>query len=238
MIFIPAIDLKNGRCVRLLQGDERKEKVYFSDPCDAAKWFMDGGAEIIHVVDLDGAIKGNQENMRVVEKIMKLGLKVQLGGGIRSYESGKAWLSMGVDRIIVSTMLCENPSDFLKLSQDYPGRVWFGLDVRDGMFVVRGWKEGSGIHVFEAASRALDLGAGGIVYTDVKRDGMETGPNFDEAYEIMRRFKVPVILSGGVRDLSDIRKAKRMGFYGIIVGKALYERRFKISDAVSISRDG
>ncbi len=235
MIFIPAIDLKGGKCVRLLQGDERREKVYFDDPVDVAKDFKKKGVRLIHVVDLDGAISGKQLNISKIEGILSLGIDIQLGGGIRSFERGRMWLELGVKRIIVSTMFYHNPGELLKLINAYGERVWMAIDVRDGRLSVKGWKENTNMDAVDAASRAEDMGVGGIVYTDISRDGMETGPDFYGASKVKDAVNIPVILSGGVRSLDDIRKAKEMGFYGIISGKAIYEKRFSIEDAIRIA---
>ncbi len=237
MLFIPAIDLRRGRCVRLSQGREDKEKVYYENPLEAAKWLLGLGVKTVHVVDLDGAIKGNQENRSIVEKLLSMGLEVELGGGIRDYASGSTWLNMGVSRIIVSTMFYENPGEFMKLASSFPERVWLGLDVSDGKLAVKGWKELTEITPEEASKRAIDLGAGGIIYTDIKRDGMESGPDFEGGKSIMEATDAPVILSGGVKSIDDIRKAKELGFFGIISGRAVYERRFSVEEALKLAED-
>ncbi len=236
MIFIPAIDLRRGRCVRLSQGDERREKVYYEDPLEVARIFKEKGVSLVHVVDLDGAIEGRQENKRVVEALVGMGLGVQLGGGIRSCEVARFWIELGVDRVVVSTMFFKNPGEFLKTAKAFGGKVWVGIDVKDGVLAVKGWKERVPMDPIEAAKRAEDLGAGGIVYTDISRDGMEVGPDFEGGRKIMDAVSIPVILSGGVKGLEDLVKAKDMGFYGVISGRAVYEGRFSLEEALEVSR--
>ncbi len=236
MIFIPAIDLKGGRCVRLSQGDEKREKVYYQDPLEVGRIFKEKGVSLVHVVDLDGAMKGKQENKKVVEALVNMGLKVQLGGGIRSYEVARSWIELGVDRVVVSTMFFKNPGEFLRTTRALGDRIWVGIDVKDGVLAIKGWKEKVPMDPVEAARRAEELGAGGIIYTDISRDGMEVGPDFEGGKRIMDAVSIPVILSGGVKDLEDLVKAKNMGFYGVISGRALYEGRFSLEEALRVSR--
>ena len=236
MLIIPAIDLKDGRCVRLFQGDMDKETVYFENPVDAARHWVDEGATFLHIVDLNGAVEGRPVHTQEIAAICQLaGLSVELGGGLRSIAAVEAALNLGVARVVIGTAAYDNP-DFLRaLCKKFPGKIVVGIDARQGKVAVKGWKETTSMDAVELAKRCEQDGASRIIYTDISRDGTRQGVNIDETLRIARSAKIPIIASGGVATLDDIRQLiplEKEGVEGVIVGRALYVGAFGLRDAM------
>jgi phosphoribosylformimino-5-aminoimidazole carboxamide ribotide isomerase len=234
----PAIDLRDGKCVRLRQGDYSQETVYGGDPVAVAQEFEEDGAQWIHVVDLDAARTGRPENRDTVAEIAAgVGIPVQSGGGIRDEFSAEALLDLGIARIVIGTAALEQPRLVRRLAGRHPGRVAVGLDARDGEAAVRGWTEGSGVSVLEAIGWFANEGVAAFIVTDIARDGMLTGPDVSGLAAVLERTNADVIASGGVGSLDDLRglaalEAGGRRLAGAIVGKAIYEGVFSVSDAL------
>jgi len=235
----PAIDLRGGRCVRLLKGDFAAETVYDDDPVRVARSYADAGASWIHVVDLDAARSGKPHNLGVIEAICAVvGCRVQSGGGVRSVEAGGALLGAGVSRVVIGTAAIEHPELVDELATLHPGAVAVGLDVRGRDVATRGWQQGSGVDIVECVHRFAASGAAALIVTQIERDGTLQGPDTDGLTLVLEAGPVPVIASGGVGTLDDLRTLAaieaaggRLG--GVIVGKALYEGRFTLSEALA-----
>lgn len=238
MILYPAIDLKGGRVVRLLQGRADAETVYHNDPSIPAEQFKAAGAEWLHVVDLDGAFDGKQANGEAVEKLLAAGMKVELGGGIRSLEVIPHWISLGVQRVVIGTKAVTDPN-FLKQCLDRfpPEHIAVGIDAHEGKVAVKGWIEKVELEAVEFAQSVQRIGVQTIIYTDISRDGMLSGPNFEAQEEMLSALEIEVIASGGVASLEDIRrfrevKSKYPNLNGVISGKAIYDGTLKIEEAL------
>jgi phosphoribosylformimino-5-aminoimidazole carboxamide ribotide isomerase len=239
MMIIPAIDLKDGRCVRLVQGEMDKETIYFENPLDAAQHWLAEGATFIHVVDLNGAVEGRPVHTQEIEAICKQsGLSVELGGGLRSIVAVEAALDLGVRRVVIGTAAYDN-EDFLRAACNrFPGKVVVGIDARRGKVAVKGWKEITPMDAVELAKRCEGDGVSRIIYTDISRDGTREGVNVDETLKIARSVKIPIVASGGVATLDDIRKLlplEKDGVEGVIVGKALYSEAFTLRSAIKLA---
>ena len=236
MLIIPAIDIKDGRCVRLFQGEMEKETVYFKSPLEAARYWVREGATFVHVVDLNGAMEGRPVHMRQVAAICKeTDLAVQLGGGLRSLDAVKAALDLGVARVVIGTAAYDSPQFLRALCVNFPERIAVGIDARNGKVAVKGWQETTALDAIELAKRCEGDGASQIIYTDINRDGTRAGVNFEETRKIARAVKIPIIASGGVAVLDDIRRLVSLqqdGVEGVIVGKAFYSGAFSFSDAL------
>jgi len=241
MVVIPAIDLKDGRCVRLEQGAKDRETVYSLDPVAVARSFEAAGAERIHVVDLDGAFEGMPKNWDVLQRIVDaVDVPVQTGGGIRSLDAVARLLDAGVDRVILGTLALKNPAAVAEACARFGGdRVLVGIDAKDGRVAVEGWVEQSGVPAFDLALKMKEAGVREIVYTDISRDGMLTGPNL-AAIERMLETGLGVVASGGVSSVDDIvalaRLSKR-GVTGAIVGKAIYAGRVDLKEAIRLAKE-
>lgn len=240
MIIYPAIDIKDGKCVRLLQGLESEVTVYDDDPVEMALRWQNQGAEIVHVVDLDGAFQGRPKNLDVVRKIVQtLDIPVQFGGGVRTIEAVQDLVEMGVGQVILGTVAVTVPVVFHRILELFGERIVVGLDGRAGKVAVEGWTRETGDDIIETARQLAELGVGRIVYTDVARDGMQTGPNIEATLELARAAGIPVTASGGVSTLADILAIKAIepdGVEGVIVGKALYEKNFTLAEAMQAAR--
>lgn len=227
MILIPAIDLLDGRCVRLRQGDYAQVTVYSDHPEEIAMSFEQDGAGLIHIVDLNGALKGETVNYPVVEKIVKnIAVPIEIGGGIREAVSANRYVDLGVKRIIIGTKACESPGFFETLCRDVKADIIAGIDARDGKVAVNGWTSITDQSAVSLARLLEQKGGKGVIYTDISRDGMRTGPNIQSTLELARSVKMPVIASGGVsreEDVFEFMKHSEVDIYGIIVGKAIYE---------------
>jgi phosphoribosylformimino-5-aminoimidazole carboxamide ribotide isomerase len=239
MLIIPAIDIKDGRCVRLFQGEMDKETVYFDKPLDAARHWKEEGATFIHIVDLNGAVEGRPVHTREVAMICKeTGLSVELGGGLRTVEAVEAALQLGVSRVVIGTAAYDNAEFLRTLCKRFPEKIVVGIDARNGNVAVKGWKETTSMDAVELAKRCEADGASRIIYTDISRDGTREGINLDETLKIARAVKIPIIASGGVATLDDIRALKPLekeGVEGVIVGRALYSGAFRLREAAAIA---
>lgn len=238
MIIYPAIDMKDGRCVRLLQG--RAEDVTdYGDPCEVARRWAQAGARWIHLVDLDGAFSGQGKNREVIARIaQEQSVPVQLGGGIRTMADVEDRLErVGVSRVILGTAAVENPRLVKEACRAYPGRVAVGIDARDGFVAVRGWTERSDVPALELARRVRDAGVETVVYTDISKDGMMQGPSIEQTARMARESGLRVIGSGGVSSLADIGALKEVGCAGVITGKALYSGAFTLAQALGYEED-
>lgn len=232
MDVIPAIDLRGGRCVRLRQGDYARETVFGDDPAGMAAHWESEGAERLHLVDLDGAKDGRPVNVEAVRAIVQsVSIPCQLGGGIRDDRTAEAWLEQGLDRVIVGTQALKAPDWFRRLAARHPGRIALGLDARDGKVATAGWLDVSETEAVTLAEQFDDLPLAAVVYTDIARDGMLEGPNLESTRALAERLKTPVIASGGVGTLADIARLAELPVVGCIVGRALYERRFRVREA-------
>ena len=240
MILFPAIDLKNGEAVRLQQGDMARATVFSRDPAAQARAFAEQGFTYLHLVDLDGAFEGKPVNAAAVERILAaVKIPVQLGGGIRDRATIDAWLDKGIARVIVGTAAVRDPALVKAAARAYPGRVAVGLDARDGKIAVEGWSQTSTLSALDVARRFEDAGVAAIVYTDVNRDGMLEGLNLDATIALAEQISPPVIASGGLASLADVRallepRAKKLE--GAIAGRALYDGRLDPAAALSVLR--
>ncbi len=236
MLVIPAIDLKDGRSVRLYQGEMDKQTIYFENPVDAAKHWIKEGATFVHVVDLNGAMEGRPVHTREVSEICRLhGLCVELGGGLRSIEAIESAYGLGVARVVVGTAAYENPGLLRALCQEFPGKIVVGIDAREGKVAVKGWKETTASEAIDLAKRCEQNGAARIIYTDIGRDGTQEGVNIEETLKMARAVHIPIIASGGVATLDDVRKLlplEEEGVEAVIVGRALYAGAFNLKDAM------
>ena len=227
MIIYPAIDLKDGNCVRLLRGDMNAATVFSSSPSAQAKQFEDSGFQWLHLVDLDGACAGETRNGESVAAILEaLTIPVQLGGGIRSMAHIDYWLEKGISRVILGTAAAKNPELVTEACKAYPNRIAVGIDARAGMVAVEGWGETSSLSALDLAKRFEDAGVAAIIYTDIDRDGAMQGANVPETAALARAISTPVILSGGVTSVADLEAIKAeagSGIHGAIIGRALYE---------------
>jgi phosphoribosylformimino-5-aminoimidazole carboxamide ribotide isomerase len=240
MFIIPAIDLKDGRCVRLFQGDMNQETVYFEEPLDAARHWRAEGASLIHIVDLNGAVEGRPVHTKEVAAICReSGLTVELGGGLRSMESVIAAFDLGVSRVVIGTAAYDNAEFLRALCKKFPDKIVVGIDARAGKVAVKGWLETTAMEAIELAKRCEEDGAARIIYTDISRDGGGRGINLDETLRIARAVKIPIIASGGVSTLDDIRNLlplEKEGVEAVIVGRALYSGAVSLKDATQAGR--
>ena len=244
MILFPAIDLKEGLAVRLEQGDMARATVFNRDPAEQARIFAAQGFQYLHLVDLDGAFAGRPMNAAAVERILAavqrpVQIPVQLGGGIRDRATIEAWLGKGVTRVIIGTAAVRNPALVKEAAGAFPGRIVVGLDARDGKVAVDGWAATSELSAFELARRFEDAGVAAIVYTDVARDGMLKGLNLDATVALADAVSIPVIASGGLASIDDVRAllaARAQKLAGAIVGRALYDGRFDAAEALNLIR--
>jgi len=241
MILFPAIDLKEGLAVRLEQGDMARATVFNRDPAAQARAFETQGFEYLHIVDLDGAFAGKPMNAAAVERILKdVKIPVQLGGGIRNTATVEAWLDKGVTRVIIGTAAVRDPPFVKQAARDYPGQVAVGLDARDGKVAVDGWAETSELSALDIARRFEDAGVAAIVYTDIARDGLLKGLNLDATIVLAEAISIPVIASGGLASIADIKallapRAKNLA--GAIAGRALYDGRLDAAEALKLMRE-
>jgi phosphoribosylformimino-5-aminoimidazole carboxamide ribotide isomerase len=234
MQVIPAIDLRGGLCVRLRQGDYGRETVFGDDPAAmAARWEAEGATRI-HLVDLDGAKSGRPVNVEPVRSIVKrVAVPCQLGGGVRDRQTIATWLDAGVERVIVGTQALRDPDWFGTMVREFPGRLALGLDARDGKVATQGWLETSDVSAGSLAAQFEGLPLAAVIYTDIARDGMLEGPNLDATRSLAERLKTPVIASGGVGCLEDLKRLAGLPVAGCIVGRALYEGKFTLSEAIA-----
>ena len=234
----PAIDIKNGKCVRLLFGDMEKETIYNNNPIDQAMWFIDQGAKWLHIVDLDGAVEGKNVNQNIIQKILKKfqnQVYIQLGGGIRNVENIDFWLQHSLERLIIGTLAFENPNFIEKLENKYFKKIVIGADVRDGLIASHGWKKQSNINAIELIKKFNPSIVSSVIYTDISRDGSLQGVNIEQTINFAKSISHPVIASGGVSSLAEIVKLSdefSNGVEGVIIGRALYDKKFTFSEAL------
>jgi phosphoribosylformimino-5-aminoimidazole carboxamide ribotide isomerase len=240
MLIIPAIDLKGGHVVRLSQGDPLRQIAYSSDPIAMAKRWEDEGASILHLVDLDGAFAGKPQQLAVVSQIARsVKIPVQLGGGLRSLAAVEQAFASGIERAVLGTVAIENEGLLREAAETYPGRIILGIDAKNGKVAVRGWAESTELLASDLAIRVADLPLAAIIYTDIERDGMLTGPNLNALSLLAQATRHPIVASGGIAtldDLSGLAKLDPTCIIGALIGKALYEGRFSLKDAIAAAR--
>lgn len=238
MIFFPAIDLKDGQCVRLLRGEMDQATVYGDDPAAQAKNFADAGCTWLHVVDLNGAFEGKPVNKIAVDSILSATeMKIELGGGIRNISTISMWLDAGVTRVILGTAALKDPALVKEACQTFPGQIAVGIDAKEGFVAVEGWAETSTIAPLDLARQFEDAGVCAIIYTDISRDGAMEGPNIDATVELAGAISIPVIASGGVSSMDDLKNLKIIGgekLEGVIAGRAVYDGRVDPKEAVEL----
>jgi phosphoribosylformimino-5-aminoimidazole carboxamide ribotide isomerase len=238
MIIIPAIDLKDGKCVRLRQGAMDDSTIFNDNPSEQAKLWQDLGAKRIHVVDLNGSVHGKPVNLEAIQAIVRsVNVPVQLGGGIRDDSGIRMYLDLGISNVILGTIAARSPELVLGYMDEFPGKLAIGIDARGGLVAVQGWTESTGADASDLAAKFDAAGPFAFIYTDIERDGMMRGPNINATREFARRLTSPVILSGGVSsmaDLRDIMPLKNDGITGIIIGRALYEKTIDLKEAIDL----
>jgi phosphoribosylformimino-5-aminoimidazole carboxamide ribotide isomerase len=240
MIILPAIDLKDGRCVRLEQGLMDKDTVYNDDPAAQALIWQEQGGEFLHIVDLDGAFAGVPKNKSAIKSIVKaIDIPSELGGGIRDIETIEAYLDLGINRVILGTVAKENPELVKEACRKFPGQIVVGIDAKDGLVAVRGWADVTEKLATEMAKEMEGFGVEAIIYTDISRDGMMQGPNIEATKALAEAISIPVIASGGLSTLNDIRRLLEIessGVTGVITGKAIYSGAIDLREAVALTK--
>ncbi len=238
MLIIPAIDIKEGKCVRLREGQFSDMEIFSDDPIKVALDWVDKGAKMLHIVDLDGARYGKLTNISLVEQIIKkISIPVQVGGGIRSYQEVKNLLDLGASRVILGTILWKDKALAKKLFEDFLEKIIAGIDARDGYVAIEGWQNVLSVDALDFAGKMEKLGAKRIIYTDIKRDGTLKGPNITNIEKMIKKVNIPLICSGGIAFLDDIKELmgfETMGLEGIILGKALYKGTLLLEDALKL----
>ena len=234
MKIFPAIDIKDKKCVRLVKGDFNNKTEYEMSPIEQAGKYKDYGLKNLHIVDLDGALNGKTVNLDVIQQIVtKFDLKIEIGGGIRNFESIQKYTDVGVEKVILGSAAIKD-KNFLKLAcEKFPNKIALGLDAKDGYLSVSGWKENSNQLTLDYLKEVNDYGASRLIYTDINRDGMKQSPNFEETSKVANKSNCPVIISGGVSSIDDIKRAKKLNnknIEGIIVGKAIYDGDIKLDE--------
>ncbi len=241
MIIYPAIDIRGGRCVRLTEGRFDAETVFADDPVEMALKWAGMGAEFLHLVDLDGALAGEGKNVPVIERILNsVAIPVQLGGGIRNLETIERLLALGVTRLILGSAAVKNPELVAEACKKYPGHIAVGIDAKNGEVAIEGWGKGSGVAATELAKQMADFGVETIIYTDISRDGMLSGVNVEATAALARACGVPIIASGGVASIEDIRRVKAVeadGVQGCIIGKAIYTGAVDLKEALALAKE-
>jgi len=238
MIIFPAIDIKDGVCVRLIKGDFRQITSYENTPIDQATKYFQNGFTNIHIVDLDGALHGRPVNSILIKEIIKkVKLKIQIGGGIRTIEDISRWIELGVDKVVMGTAAVENTELLKTACNKFENKIAVSLDVKDGLIALSGWKRQTNISAIDFIKKIQNFGVSRIIYTDINRDGTKQGPNIKDAVELSSKAKIPLVISGGVSSLEDIKKIKSLSnsnIEGVIVGKSIYDGDIKISDLAKL----
>ncbi len=234
MKIFPAIDIKDKKCVRLIKGDFENKIEYETSPIDQAGKYNDHGFKNLHVVDLDGALTGKMVNLDIIQKIaVKYDLKIEIGGGVRTLDSIKKYVDVGVEKVILGSAAIKNKEFLKEACKKFKNKIALGLDVKDSKLSVSGWKENLNIKILDFLKEVNDFGVSRLIYTDINRDGTKAGPNFDETIKIAGISKCPVIISGGVSSINDIKKTKELNnknIEGVIVGKAIYDGDIKLDE--------
>jgi len=237
MYIIPAIDLRDGKCVRLIQGCYRRQITYHIDPLEQAKQFISQGADWLHIIDLDGAKLGRPVNTTTISAIAAIGqLKIEVGGGLRDEASLKLLLDMGVERVIIGTKAVTDFEWFTEIAEKFKGKIILGLDARGSNVATHGWTKDDPRQLLDFAAEAAELPLAAIIYTDIEKDGMLAGPNLQRTKSLVEAVKIPVIASGGVTRIDDIEKLAAAGVYAAIIGRALYEGSLNLADAINTAK--
>ena len=238
MIIFPAIDIKDGVCVRLIKGDFRQITSYENTPIDQAKTYFKNGFNNIHIVDIDGALHGRPVNSILIKEIItKVKAKIQIGGGIRTIEDISRWIEMGIDRVVMGTAAVENIELLEMACNKFKNKIAVSLDVKDGLIALSGWKKQTNISAIDFIKKIQNFGVSRIIYTDINRDGTKQGPNIKDTVELSSKAKIPLVISGGVSSLEDIKKIKSLSnsnIEGVIIGKAIYDGDIKINDLAKL----
>jgi len=234
MKIFPAIDIKDKKCVRLVKGDFDNKTEYQMSPVDQAGEYIEHGFKNLHIVDLDGALTGETVNQDIIKEIViKFDLKVEIGGGIRNFDSIKKYIDTGVEKVILGSAAIKNKNFLKEACEKFPNKIALGLDAKDGYLSVSGWKENSNQLTIDYLKAVNDYGVSRLIYTDINRDGMKQSPNFDETLKVAELSNCPVVISGGVSSIDDIKKAKNLkNVEGIIVGKAIYDGDIKLEELI------
>lgn len=238
MLVIPAVDVLEGKCVRLIGGRRDRKIVYFNDPVQAAKKWARGGAELVHLVDLDSAMEGG-DNLHVIERVLKeVDVKVQVGGGIRSFDKARKLLDLGACRVVFGTLAFTHPEVVRQVSERFSAdKVMVALDYVDERVVMRGWKVSTGLGLLRAIEKVItETGAGSVLVTSVAKDGTLSGVDFDNFSRLTKNISLPIYVAGGVSSLEDIRKLAEMGVKGVVIGRALYEGVFTLKEAIEVAK--
>ena len=237
MIIFPAIDLKDGKCVRLYKGDFNKTTIFNSSPYNQALQFKKKGFTDLHLVDLDGALKGKSKNKKVIIKIIKsANLNVQLGGGIRTLKQISFWIKNGVSTVVVGTMAIQNPKILKRACDLFPGRIAVALDVRNNFVAIKGWVKQTRINFLDFLKKLENLGLSRIIYTDINRDGTKTGINIKKLVKIIETVNIPVVASGGISNIRDVKQLKKIDYLqGVIIGKAIYDGTINLNKLQKLS---
>ena len=238
MVILPAIDIKDGVCVRLVKGDFRQITSYENTPIDQAKKYFQNGFNNIHVVDLDGALHGRSVNSILIREIIqKVKSRIQIGGGIRTIDDISRWIELGVDKVVMGTAAVENVELLKTACNKFKNKIAVSLDVKDGLIALSGWKKQTNISAIDFIKKIKNFGISRIIYTDIYKDGTKQGPNIKGAIELSSKVKIPLVISGGVSSLDDIKKIKSLNDFnieGVIVGKSIYDGDIKISDLAKL----
>ena len=234
MKIFPAIDIKDKKCVRLIKGDFENKTEYETSPIDQAKKYQDYGFKDLHIVDLDGALTGRTVNLDIIQEVVsKHDLKIEIGGGVRTLDSIKKYVDVGVDKVILGSAAIKNKEFLKEACEKFKNKIALGLDAKNGNLSVSGWKENLNIKTIDFLKEVNSFGVSRIIYTDINKDGMKTSPNFDETIKIAELSNCPVVISGGVSSINDIKKAKNLNnkkIEGIIIGKAIYDGDIKLDE--------
>ena len=234
MKIFPAIDIKDKKCVRLVKGDFDNKTEYEMSPIEQAGKYKNYGFKNLHIVDLDGALTGETVNLSIIQEIVsRFDLKIEVGGGVRNFESIQKYVDVGVEKVILGSAAIKNKNFLKEACEKFPNKIALGLDAKDGYLSISGWKENSNQLTLDYLKEVNDFGASRLIYTDINRDGMKQSPNFEETSKVADKSKCPVIISGGVSSIDDIKKAKNLkNVEGIIIGKAIYDGDIKLEDLV------
>ncbi len=232
MKIFPAIDIKDKKCVRLIKGDFNQKTEYEMSPVEQATQFIDKGFKNLHIIDLDGALTGERVNLDIIKEIVsKFDFKVEVGGGVRDFDSIQEYVDIGVDKVILGSAAIKDKNFLKKACKKFPKKIALGLDSKDGKLSVSGWKENSGISTLDFLNEVNDYGISRLIFTDINRDGTKESPNFEETLKVAEISNCPVIISGGVSSIEDIKKAKTLkNVEGVIVGKAIYEGDIRLEE--------
>ena len=234
MIIFPAIDIKDGKCVRLIKGDFNQMTSYEKTPLDQAKIYFQNGFNNIHIVDLDGALQEKSSNSDIVKKIIKnFELKIQIGGGIRTIDDIGSWVKSGVDKVIIGTAAVENKNLLKTACEKFKNKIAISLDVKDGFIYLSGWKKQTNILAYDFLKEVQNFGISRIIYTDINKDGIKKGPNIKDTVELSSKVKIPFVISGGISSIEDIKKIRSLNnsnIEGVIVGRAIYDGDIKINE--------